>query len=91
MESIPKCHMFLQPDTIKFHVNPLSDETVRSLLSPVTVEGMVATVVSRTMTRKSRGPTVTVQRIVSSESVTACNMHVACHIHVHGLHKNNCT
>ena len=48
-------------------MNPLSNEAVRSLVSPVTVEGIMATVVGKTMTHKSRGPSVTVQRIVTTE------------------------
>lgn len=74
LKPLPFFFFLLQCDMSKFHVNPLSDEAVRSLLSPLTVEGMVASVVGKTMTRKSRGPTVTVQRIVTTESVTVTNI-----------------
>ena len=53
----------------RFYVNPLSEGTIRCLLSPQAVEGMVARVMGRTMTRKSHGPSITIQRIVTARYV----------------------
>ena len=52
-----------QSESARFHINPLVDDTTRSLLSPVATESMMAGVMSRTMLIKQHGPTITVQRI----------------------------
>ena len=53
----------LQVEVSQFHINPLSDSNTRSLISPLHVEGMITSVVNRTMVTKSHGPSITVQRI----------------------------
>ena len=50
-------------DISRFYVNPLDNEWTRSLLLTASVEGMMAEVISRTMTRKSHGPGIRVDRI----------------------------
>lgn len=59
----PHAYSHMQTDLAKFHLNPLSEESTRSLLSPQSVEGTMAGVIGRTMTHKSHGPTITIQRI----------------------------
>ena len=56
-------HSSLHDESSVFHINPLSDGRVRSLISPSLVEGLMGSVLSRTMNTKSHGPSVIVHRI----------------------------
>ena len=55
--------IIMQTEVSQFHINPLSDSSTRSLISPLHAEGMITSVVNRTMVTKSHGPSITVQRI----------------------------
>ena len=63
MITVPYSFLLFQSESARFHINPLVDDTTRSLLSPVATESMMAGVMSRTMLIKQHGPTITVQRI----------------------------
>ena len=54
-----------QGEQTRFNINPLLDANIRALMSQVYVEGMMAGIVSRTMSSKSHGPNITVERITA--------------------------
>ena len=52
-----------QEDIGTFYVNPLHDSISRLIISPTHVEGLMGSVLTRTMNSSSHGPSVTINRI----------------------------